>query len=416
MLREIFNYKDLNPTEKSFLLGLMFMQVGIILYSFEIATGFNFPIVRYGVIAFSYYYYLKFIVVSRIEITFVSVFLVLWTCFMILMSTGEVLKGANNYLLLKRILSGDLLYYILPLLSLCSFSVLLLRKIFLISFVFAFLGCFLVPLSSFLYQNFRVGEDSAYGFENLSRIFTASGSIVFLTFNYHKKHINAIVIFSILISLGIFLVLARRNMIVYYFAVLTFAFLVLLTSKLLSSSNRLARGVLIVVFTSVVFFVFYEYRGFFAYTIGRFESGFQSREGITEEFIYDFNSSPGDWFVGRGIFGSFRTSILASNERFGLRDGIENGYLLHILKGGLVYLFLLVLLAGRALWRGFRRNRNDLIKAFCFIIIIYFIDMVGFGIPENHLKFLIVWVAISTCNNYNVLRLKDKELKSVIGL
>jgi len=416
MLKEIFNFKSLKTHDRAFLLGVIFMIFGNILYSLEIAIGVNFAIIRYLLLGISYYGYLKFLFGSKKQVSLLSILLMLWTFIMMAMSITEIVKGENNYLLVKKILSGDLLYYILPLFSLCIFSIELLRKIFAIAFLLAFLGVFFVPLSSFIYQNFRIGDDLAYGYENLSRIFTASGVIVFLTFNYHRTRVNLIVLISILISLSIFIFTARRNMIIYYFAVLFFATIVLMTSRMIRRSNRIAGGSVILIIFSVLLFVVFEYRDIFEFTINRIESGFDSREGITDQFIYDFNTRPIDWYIGRGVFGTFKTSILATDVRFGLRDGIENGYLTHILRGGIVYLSLLLLMSFKALNRGLRKNANNLTKAFGFIICIYFIDMIGFGIPENQIKFLIVWIAISCCNNRNFWAMKDSNLKAEIGL
>ena len=72
----------------------------------------------------------------------------------------------------------------------------------------------------------------------------------------------------------------------------------------------------------------------FEFFFSRVDTGMDSREGIIELFMLDFNTTPNDWIFGRGIYGEFNGGILATNEDTGMRDGIENGYLNIILKGG----------------------------------------------------------------------------------
>ena len=395
---------------------MLLMTVGTIFYTLESVIDLSIPLFRYLLMSLSTFFFIKFIYYSKKRNNIINATFIIWTITITVFSFNEIIIGANNYRFLKRLLSGEILLYIIPLISLCEIDISLIKKIFQFSFFLALLGCLLVPLADLIYQNAMLKEDSSYSYENISRIFTASGSIILLSFPYHKRKINLIVISSIFISLLIFLLTARRNMIVYYLGVIFFAFYILLIAKKIRKLHKYIIIINMIIFLSLLTFLFFSYIEYFYYAITRFKSGFESRDLIIEEFFYDFNSSPADWYTGRGIFGSFKTNVLITDESFGTRDGIENGYLTYILKGGYIYLGIVVLKSVAAIYNGLIKSKNTISKSFSFIIIIYYIDMVGFGIPENHMKFLIIWVSIAACNNNNIIMLNDNQLMKKISL
>lgn len=416
MLKGLLEVKELNRVNKAFFFGMLFMTIGTVFYTLESVIDLNIPVIRYLLMSFSAFFFIKYIYYSKKRINILTAAFIIWTITIILFSFNEIIIGANNYRFLKRLMSGEILLYIIPLISLCEIDINFVKKIFQFSFFLTLLGCLFVPFADFIYQNAMLKEDSSYSYENISRIFTASGSIILLTFPYHKKKINLIVIISIFISLLIFLLTARRNMIVYYLGVTFFAFYILLTTKKIRKLHKYILIINMIIFLSLLTFLFFSYIEYFYYAITRFNSGFESRDFIIEEFFYDFNSSPSDWYTGRGIFGSFKTNVLITDESLGTRDGIENGYLTYILKGGYIYLGIVVLISVAAIYNGLIKSKNTISKSFSFIIIIYYIDMVGFGIPENHMKFLIIWVAIAACFSKKIIMMDEKQLIKKIGL
>ncbi len=392
------------------------MTLGTMLYTFENVTSTNLAVIRYCLITSSTFFFIKYISNTQKRLNITSVLFFLWTLVIINFSLTEITRGDNNYILLKRVMSGEILLYVLPLIGFCEINLDIVRRIIQFAFYLAILGCFLVPMAPYIYQEVRAGDNSAFGYENLSRIFSASATIVILTFPYHNKKITITSVTSILVSLIIFLVTARRNMIIYYVSVLVFSFFTLYWTKTLSELKKFYLSLLISLLTIVTVILFLINLDLFSLVISRFESGFESRDFIIDEFVDDFNSSPLDWYTGRGIFGTFRTSILMTNDAAGTRDGIENGYLTHILRGGYIYLVLIILVSINAVIKGFFESKNTLTKACSSIIIIYLIDMVGFGIPENHIKYLIVWVSIAICNNKRIRQMDDQSLANLIGL
>jgi hypothetical protein len=416
MFRSLFSVKDLSILNQKFYLAILWITFGILISSLEEILKMNFAIVRYILMSIALYYFISFIYHSKKRINFWTISFFAWTVVIISFSVEDIIRGDRDYILVKKILSGELTLFVIPLLSFCVIDFELLKKLLRFLFASTILGCFLVPLSPFFFKVSDIFENSNNGFEVISRIFTASGSIIALTFAYHKSKVNVIVFISILISLVIFLILARRNMVVYYLTVLFFSSIMLVLSKNFQLEYKLMLIGLTVFVIGIFLVLFFQNIEMFSLVTSRFGSGFDSRRDIIDEFIRDFSYTPTDWYTGRGVFGSFQTRVLFTNNRTGSRDGIENGYLLYILKGGGIYLGFIVLFSLRAVFTGLFLSRNMLCKACSFLIIIYFIDMVGYGIPENHMKFIMVWVAIAVCNNKTVVNTSEREVKKLIGI
>ena len=103
-----------------------------------------------------------------------------------------------------------------------------------------------------------------------------------------------------------------------------------------------------------------------------------TRSGVEELFFLDFAKSPvEDWIWGRGMDGGYYQEVV--NEDTGeisdKRQGIETGYLTMMLKGGLVYDVVVVLMMLTTLHGAFRKDNDIAIKYISVILISYFLDM-----------------------------------------
>ena len=84
--------------------------------------------------------------------------------------------------------------------------------------------------------------------------------------------------------------------------------------------------------------------------------------------------------------------------------------------GGGIWLVLLILLSLKSVYLGLFKSNNKLCKGFAFIIVVYYIDMIGFGIATISLGYMMVFIAISICCNKQFRRLTDEDLMYKIGL
>ncbi len=127
-----------------------------------------------------------------------------------------------------------------------------------------------------------------------------------------------------------------------------------------------------------------------------------TRSGVEELFFADFAKSPAsDWIFGRGMDGGYYQ--VGVNEETGeisdSRKGIETGYLNMMLKGGIAYDTLIILIMLLAIKRGYARKD----KTFSFIatiLLTYFIDMYTTNpVCTFSVRSILFWFSISVLSS-----------------
>jgi hypothetical protein len=150
-----------------------------------------------------------------------------------------------------------------------------------------------------------------------------------------------------------------------------------------------------------------------------FERGFdedaieESRGSVFDDFYSDFTSSF-DWTFGRGINGDYvrRDTVYMS----GKADYIESGFLQIILKGGLIYLIPMLFLLLSSFYRGFFQSKNDLTKGLGIFCLLQVISMLWFGVPDFSSKYILIWIAVSTCNNSEMRRFTNLQVSNIFKI
>lgn len=412
ILNEFITLIRLSKSYNTLLIGIYFMIAGTIVDMLQHIFSIGLPLFRYFFYISSTLFFIIGVIKNRKKdyqnslLCFIIYAFIIWTIMVFLRGIPKLQDSSENYYFLKNFLTLDIYFFVIPLLLLVEPNLYLIKRIMDVSVKLALIGCILVPFVFILYK-----FNPLFGVENLSRIFSASGSLIVLTLIYHRQKTRQIVILSILLSLIFLILLGRRNMIIYFISVLSIGTLLNLFNKYKEKSKSIITLSLIFIFIFIVYLIFED---MFQFTLQRFGTGFDSRETVFTEFFYDFDKKPIDWIFGRGLFGEYFSDSTAMNKDENVRYGIENGYLNHILLGGWVYLGLLIILSLIAVFLGYFRSNNILSKALASIIIVYFIDMVGFGLPAPHLKYLMVFVSIAGCYSKPLRMLKDVELIKVL--
>ena len=133
--------------------------------------------------------------------------------------------------------------------------------------------------------------------------------------------------------------------------------------------------------------------------------GDRPRANLFLDFLQNMNQL--DLIFGRGSVGTY-VSIASGGSP---RVNIECGYLQVILKGGLIMLSLMLLLAIPAMIRGIFTSRNYVVKAFGFIVAGRLIEMVFFGLPEASPRYALFWIAIGICLNSQIHKMTDSQIE-----
>jgi len=138
----------------------------------------------------------------------------------------------------------------------------------------------------------------------------------------------------------------------------------------------------------------------------------ESRGQVLEEFFSDFGSAK-DWIIGRGLNGTVRRTLGGANEE-GQGRGIENGFLMLILKGGNLYFFFVLYFFLRAFYLGWFKSNNDFTKAFSALLLIHLLGMIGFNIPIFNHRYMLLWLAIPICFSMYYRGLSNQQVKELI--
>jgi len=380
-------------------------------------VSINLPLLRYMLVTLGSLFVLKGIFSKPNYVHLIHYFnkwkfllFFIWTIVMIVRGLPTAFSDYNNYIDFKRLISGQLLWFLIPFFIFYKPNLVLLKQLIKFAYNLALIYLFItIPLLYYFLTGKLPGE-------SFGVLFAAGASIIVLTFSYHSRNVQYITLFTFLLVLFINAVLARRNQIVYFGSILFFSLFI----QFFSSSRfvKYSRNNLI----KILFIISIPISLLVAANINRFDllleksqTGMESRDEPIKDFFADFSEHPNDWIFGRGINGRVQGGKLANRDD-GTRSLIENGYLQHILVGGWIYLGLIILIALPAIYLGCFRSRNVLSKAFAAIILTYFIDMVGFGLPSNTIKFVLIWIGIGFCYSARIRNYPDEYLKSKIGI
>lgn len=339
---------------------------------------------------------------SHQRIGFIQYCFLIWVFFLLVSAVPELLNPIQNYVNFKSFISGKLFIYSLPFLMCADLDTSFFRKLFRLSYGMAL--CYLaIAIPAYIME---IGFMSKGLSEYIS--FLLEGSIILLmTLPYQNRKKIVKVLLAVVIVIILMMLLARRNKVVFYGGGLIFA----LGLNILKGHLSYNYKNMIILGSLIALLGLYNSGGIFNDFFNKMDTGMYSREFVIEDFFTDFNRTPSDWIYGRGLFGEFDAGVLNTNVNTGLRDGIENGYLQLILKGGWIWLGLLILISIISIYKGFFKSNNIFVKGCACIILLYYLDMIGFGVPTGSLKYIMVFLSISVCMSRKWRSYTDDELK-----
>lgn len=289
-------------------------------------------------------------------------------------------------------------------------SVPLIRSFYIANNGFMYLGVVLVFIPILRYTN---NGNIQFLFETL----ILGASMVLLCGKYHNKRT---IIWSIVcLSLGLLTstITARRNLMVtiaLYMMICGFQYL--FGSKIKSMATRLwIILTALVVFIIGAFIFLQNQKGMFSTIAERATEN--TRDIVLANFALDFAEEPIEVLYGRSMAGTYHCygSVGDNDNSFGEgeRPNIECGYLQMILKGGVIYMVIYLIVLIYAMVQGFRA-RNQLLKACAWLLAVQLIDMIPFGLPAFNIKTFMLWMAIALCFDNNLRQKNDEEIQQLI--
>ncbi|RIJ42302.1 hypothetical protein [Pontibacter oryzae] len=301
--------------------------------------------------------------------------------------------------------------YMTPLIILLPINLGHIRKVFLsvITLSIAYLLYNLLFIQNLIYIQ---GESSRTILEYFAKTLGLSSGFLLLTYTYHTKSVNILAFATIVSTLLLAIIGARRGLILISVIILAFTFIVYVYANRKQPGNLFvyATGMLIAL-ASVTFLVLRNDSSLLSFTKERMDE--DTRTGV-ELYFYD-DMEDQDWLIGRGMNGLVAAPVSINDDHVqgmpGYRDGIETDYLKIILKGGIISLGLQLLIAVPAIFLGFFYSSNTLSKAAALWIILWMLSLYPTNVTTFTMNYILVWVSIGICYSTSLRQMPENSIQ-----
>ena len=228
-----------------------------------------------------------------------------------------------------------------------------------------------------------------------------------MTWGYHKKGIKILAILTVLLSLVISTIMARRNIMLTFGNFIGFSLLLTFLNSSYSVKSKLYILTIVIFTTTLAYHLFFNYQ---EKLFGKISDHLteNTRGVVYEAFVKDMSKK--DWVIGKGFLGKYYCPGAEMDKDY--RFIIESGYLQTILKGGIISLVLFLLIALPAAFLGIVKSKNILSKASGTIVILWLIDMFPWGMPAINIRYILVWVCIGICYSKVIRNLSEAEIRN----
>lgn len=351
--------------------------------------------------------------VQMISLRFENRYLkIIYTFYLIWLFT-VVLRGFTpNYESIKNSLFnpfGGVFLYVVPLVLLIPKPPKFYKLIFLTALMLGVL--YLIHLGLGAPEFLNAKDDSSRDrFEIFVKALALPSGFLLMTYNYHPKKTQVIAFLVLAASLLFAVYRARRGLIfisgsIFIFTFLIFIYLnkrkiVLMIFSILAGSLLLGYAVTMLNIGDSKLL-----------TKATERATEDTRSGVEDYYYEDMQFK--DWIIGRGMSGMVAAPLQIEGDSAtpGYREGIETDYLNIILKGGLISLVLLLLIAIPAVFQGLFLSNNTLSKAAALWIILWLISLYPSTVTTFTMNYILVWIAIGICYSKLVRNMSDQVLK-----
>ncbi|MBX9189798.1 hypothetical protein HCG69_17250 [Bacteroides sp. K03] len=383
-------------------LGLIIYTIGILSEDyFQLYNIFVFKLLIISGILMVVFTLLRFMSFSNAnrkkEIWGLFLIILLWNGIMFIRSDVSEITQKSNYLLPYPILPYFAIFLMmLPLKNLLRSFI---GVTYMVNVLFLFI--FFIPIIE--YNN---------GFRQFYlETFAIGAGFIYITNKYHSSQKCFIALLVLFLAFLVATLTARRNlMLTFGLYMLIGSINIVINGKIKSIESKLiAILVSFILLIGAISFYIQESSGTFSNITKRAKE--DTREDVFLAFAIDM-ANPKDLILGRGVFGQYYCPGVDKDENDeynDYRNDIECGYLQIILKGGLIYLILYLLIFIIAIYKGLKSS-NQLSKGCAYILIIQLIDLAPFGLHAFNTKTFMIWLAVAICLDLNISKMKDSEI------
>ena len=307
-----------------------------------------------------------------------------------------------------------ILPYFVPIVLLFPKNVFYLKKVFT---AISVLGVVFI-IYSVMFRGQLGDLDNNVKSQDLMEIFSKTLAVpcgfLVITYVYHSKKRKLLAFSVIALCLLLALIRARRAISFMNITYLVCFYLMYLYANRIRFSTFLFS---IFVIALIAFGGFQIYtankHGAFNLITNRIDE--DTRTTVEECFYDDLTTK--EWIVGKGMRGTyFCPQVDESSDDYtgGYRTMIETDYLNIILKGGVISIGLLLLIALPAVFNGLFRSKNMLSKGCAIWILLWLIDLYPATVNTFTLNYLLVWISIGICYSKTIRYMAEKDVKELL--
>lgn len=126
-----------------------------------------------------------------------------------------------------------------------------------------------------------------------------------------------------------------------------------------------------------------------------------------------------DMVFGKGPVGTYFSQYFYDWDGIGgdssKRHNVEVGVLQYLLKGGLVYLFLIFTVVILAIRNAYHKSKNKYVNSLGLLLASFLLVSFVENIPGYSFNFAIVWIIIGICSSSKIKELNDSQIKYLIN-
>ena len=243
--------------------------------------------------------------------------------------------------------------------------------------------------------------------------YLACAGLILMTSRYHTKGWLWAAALSLFVGFIVATITARRGlMMTSMLYMLGGAYMIIFRGKRLKRSTQMlliATGISLALLAAGIFML--GSNGIFSKIAGR--AGDNTRDYVFLFFFFDMLQTPLDMILGRGIRGVYECQGVDGGYET-TRSAVENGILQMMLKGGIVYVILILTTLCTAIRQAWR-STNQLCRASILIISIQLFDMLPFGLHAVGAKTFIIWMCVSICLSPVICSKSDEEIQEMLS-
>jgi hypothetical protein len=353
-----------------------------------------------------------------IKFKFTSAYLKFFFFLYCLWTTTVIFRGFNfEYTFLKEMLFDSwfgILPFFVPLILLFPQNSTFYKKVIGVILV---LGIIYLIFDAFFIRNLLSADIKSDENQMIEEYFTKDLGLpcgfLLLTYMYLSKRNKLLAWFVSILSLFFAIIRARRALILITISPIVFTYIIYVARH---------QRILVIIISAIVLSCILA---IYASDIGNSgifhsvkERGMEDTRAPVEECFYT-DMQPMDWLVGRGINAKYYCPAIEEDEAGGFRlyrTVIETDYLNIILRGGIVSLAILLLIAIPAMLNGFFNSKNTLSKAAGLWILIWLLSLYPTSVNIFSMGYMLVWISIGICYNKKIRNISENSMKAYLAI